>query len=41
MKIEQKSYDCVYITKNGWVYYIDDSTNEQIVQKFIEEENND
>ena len=41
MNIDVRSTDCVYITINGWTYYIDDSTNEQIVQKFIEEENND
>ena len=37
MKIEQKSNDCVYITKNGWVYYIDDSTDEQIIEKWKNE----
>mgnify|MGYP001212706933 CR=1 FL=1 len=41
MKIDIRTTDCVYITINGWTYYIDDSTNEQIVEKFIEEENND
>tara|TARA_A100000172_G_C3025704_1_gene104765 strand:+ start:769 stop:1053 length:285 start_codon:yes stop_codon:yes gene_type:complete len=34
MKIEQKSEDVVYITIKGWVYYIDDSTDEQIIQKW-------
>ena len=37
MKIEQKSNDCVYITKNGCVYYIDDSTDEQIIEKWKNE----
>ena len=41
MKIDIRTTDCVYITINAWTYYIDDSTNEQIVEKFIEEENND
>ena len=27
----------LYITLNGWVYYIDDSTNEQIISKREEE----
>ena len=27
----------LYITLNGWVYYIDDSTNEQIISKWEEE----
>jgi len=34
MKIEVKSDTSVYITINGYTYYIDDSTNEQIVEKF-------
>jgi len=34
MQIEVKSEDCVYITINGFVYYIDDSTNEQIIDKW-------
>ena len=34
MKIETKSKECVYITMNGWVYYIDDSTGEQIITKW-------
>jgi uncharacterized protein YjgD (DUF1641 family) len=34
MKIEHKSKDVVYITNNGWVYYIDDSTDEQIIKKW-------
>ena len=36
MKIEVKSENCVYITINGIVYYIDDSTNEQIFEKWKE-----
>ncbi len=38
MKIDKRSKECVYITINGWVYYIDDSTGEQILQKWKEED---
>ena len=31
MKIQVNSEDCLYIELNGWTYYIDDSTNEQII----------
>jgi len=34
MIIDVRSEDCVYITINGVVYYIDDSTGEQIVEKW-------
>ena len=34
MKIDIRTTDCVYITINGWTYYIDDSTNEQIITKW-------
>jgi len=34
MKIDVRSETSVYITINEWVYYIDDSTNEQIVQRW-------
>ena len=33
MKIDVRSKDCVFIEINGYIYYIDDSTNEQIVEK--------
>ena len=36
MKIEVKTKDCVYITINGTVYYIDDSTGERIMKKWKE-----
>ena len=36
MKIDVRTTDCVYITINNWVYYIDDSTNEQILKKWKE-----
>jgi hypothetical protein len=38
MNIDVRSTDCVYITINGWTYFIDDSTNEQIFEKFKERE---
>tara|TARA_B100001093_G_C26092814_1_gene703529 strand:+ start:344 stop:460 length:117 start_codon:yes stop_codon:yes gene_type:complete len=38
MKIDVRSEDCVYITINGVVYYIDDSTKEQIIEKWEEKE---
>ena len=38
MKIEPKSKDCVYITINGWVYYIDDSTGDRIIKKWRDKE---
>tara|TARA_B100000212_G_scaffold315277_1_gene269373 strand:- start:361 stop:567 length:207 start_codon:yes stop_codon:yes gene_type:complete len=36
MKIDKRSEESVYITINGWVYYIDDSTGEQIMDKWRE-----
>jgi len=33
MKIDIKSENSLYIELNGWTYYIDDSTNEQIIEK--------
>ena len=37
MKIEVISKDAVYITINGTVYYIDDSTGERIMNRWKEE----
>ena len=34
MVIEPSSEQSVYITINGWVFYIDDSTGEQIMKKW-------
>ena len=34
MKIDVRSKEAVYITINGVTYYIDDSTNEQIVEVY-------
>ena len=34
MKIDIRAKDCLYIELNGWTYYIDDSTNEQIIHKW-------
>lgn len=36
MIIDVRSKDCVYITIKGVVYYIDDSTGEQIIDKWKE-----
>ena len=30
---------CIYIELNGWTYYIDDSTGEQIFEKWKNERN--
>ena len=38
MIIETKTDEVLYITINGWVYYIDDSTGEQIIDKWKETE---
>ena len=37
MRIEVVSEDALYINLNGYTYYIDDSTNEQIFEKYIED----
>jgi len=34
MKIDIRTRDCCYIELNDYVYYIDDSTGEQIVHKW-------
>ena len=34
MKIDIRSKNSVYIELNGWTYCIDDSTGEQIVEKW-------
>ena len=34
MKIDVRTKDCLYVELNGWTYYIDDSTNEQIIEKW-------
>ena len=34
MRIDIPSENEVYIEINGYTYYIDDSTNEQIIQKW-------
>ncbi len=34
MNIDIKSKDSLFIDLNGWTYYIDDSTGEQIVEKW-------
>jgi len=34
MKIDVRTRDCCYVELNDYVYYIDDSTGEQIVHKW-------
>ncbi len=34
MKIDVRSNESLYVELNGWVYYIDDSTDEQIINKW-------
>jgi len=34
MKIDIRTRDCCYIELNDYVYYIDDSTGEQIIHKW-------
>lgn len=38
MKIDIRSKESVYIQINDYTYYIDDSTNEQITQKWNTQE---
>jgi len=41
MIIDTRSEHSVYITIGKWVYYIDDSTGEQIIEKWkLEDEKN-
>ena len=35
MKIQVNTQECLYIEINGWTYYIDDSTNEQFMDKWV------
>lgn len=34
MKIDIRSKESLYVELNGYIYYIDDSTNEQIIKKW-------
>ena len=34
MKIDIRTKECLYIRLNDHIYYIDDSTNEQIIDKW-------
>ena len=36
MIIDIRSKDYLFIELNGYTYYIDDSTNEQIIEKYEE-----
>ncbi len=38
MRIDVVGDNTVYININGYTYYIDDSTNEQIIEKYKEKE---
>ena len=38
MKIDIRTRDCCYIELNDYVYYIDDSTGEQIMERWHENE---
>ena len=38
MRIDVVGDNTVYIKINGYTYYIDDSTNEQIIEKYKEKE---
>jgi 3-phenylpropionate/cinnamic acid dioxygenase small subunit len=38
MRIDVVDDNAVYINLNGWTYYIDDSTGEQILEKYKEKE---
>ena len=35
MRIDVRTGNVVYIEIEGWTYYIDNSTNEQIIEKWI------
>ena len=37
MKVDIRTKECLYIDINGWTYYIDDSTGEQIINKWNED----
>ena len=39
IKMDIRAKDSLYININGWTYYIDDSTNEQITEKWKEDKN--
>lgn len=39
MKIDIRSEECMFIELNGYIYYIDDTTNEQIIDVWKEGEN--
>ena len=34
MKIDIRSKESLYVELNGYIYYIDDSTNEQTIEKW-------
>jgi len=38
MRMDVVDDNALYINLNGWTYYIDDSTDEQILKKYKEKE---
>ena len=38
MRIDVVDDNALYIILNGWTYYIDDSTGEQILENYMEKE---
>ena len=36
--VDVRTKDCLYITMNGWTIYIDNSTNENIIDSWYEKE---
>ena len=38
VEVDDEITGCVYIHLNGRVYYIDDSTNEQIVSRWVDKQ---
>jgi len=41
MKVDIRSPQSLFVELDGWIYYIDNSTDEQIVDKWKKEEGND
>jgi len=35
MKIDKRGPQCVYIEIDGWTFYIDNSTGEAIIEKWV------
>ena len=39
LEIDKRSEDCYYVKINDWVIYLDNSTNEHIIDTWMEKEN--